>query len=400
MSGIQAFCIFIAIFAFADFVSVKSKAWLPSMFTIAVLSIAGYWSGILPTDFFELTGISIALVYVIYYFQLVNMGAIIGIDEMKRQWKTILIAGAGLIGIGIGALLIAGPIFGRDFAIAGAPPLSGGIVAYEIIREAAMRLGREDLAMVAIAVYVLQSFVGYPLTSYFLKKEAVRLKGNLDEIRELKSQNEEKTFSKKRLIPPVPEKYNTENLIIFKLAIIGVLGIAITEAINRMAPNAAGGDTISRYVILLILGVFFNQIGFLDNSPVRKAQISGFQNIIIIGFSVIGGLATATPEIVFSTIGPTIGIIVAGVVGLAIFSLIAGRFLGYSKEMAISVALTALYGYPGTEMLSKESVRVIAENEEEYDLLLSQIMPQMIVGGFTTVTFGSVFFAGIMVNFL
>ena len=30
MSGIQAFCVFIAIFAFADFVSVKSKAWLPS----------------------------------------------------------------------------------------------------------------------------------------------------------------------------------------------------------------------------------------------------------------------------------------------------------------------------------------------------------------------------------
>ena len=33
-------------------------------------------------------------------------------------------------------------------------------------------MGRPDLSTLALAVFVLQSFVGYPLTAFFLKKEA------------------------------------------------------------------------------------------------------------------------------------------------------------------------------------------------------------------------------------
>lgn len=122
MMEITAFAIFIGIFAIADLVSTKTEARLPSLFTVAVLSIAGYWSGLIPTDLFALTGISTALVYVVYYLQLANMGALIPLKEMLAQWRTILIAAAGLVGIVIGALVIGGPIFGMEYAIAGAPP--------------------------------------------------------------------------------------------------------------------------------------------------------------------------------------------------------------------------------------------------------------------------------------
>lgn len=397
MSEIQAFCIFIGIFALADIISQKTKAWLPSLFTIAVISTAGYWSGILPTNFFELTGISVALVYVIYYFQLVNMGALIGLSEMKKQWKTVVVAAAGLLGIALGSIAVAGVIFGFEYAIAGAPPLSGGIVALEIVREATLKIGRKDLATVALAVFVLQNFIGYPLTAFMLKKEALRLK----HLPHLTTEIEREVNSERaKLLPPLNEKYNTTNVIIFKLAVIGVLGIFVTELINHTFPSNAGGDTISRYVILLILGVFFNEIGFLDSSPVKKSQIGGFTNLVIIGFSVVAGLSTATPEIVFAMIVPTIGLMVSGVIGMAIFTIVVGKLVGFTKEMSFAIGLTALYGYPGTEMLSKEAVSVIAENPEEYDQLLAVILPKMIIAGFTTVTFGSVFLAGIMVNFL
>ena len=56
--------------------------------------------------------------------------------------------------------------------LAGTPPLSGGIVAYMIVSEQANAMGRPDLSTLALAVFVLQSFVGYPLTAFFLKKEA------------------------------------------------------------------------------------------------------------------------------------------------------------------------------------------------------------------------------------
>lgn len=395
MNNIQVFCIFIGIFALADFISIKTKAWLPSLFTIAVISVVGYWSEIIPRNFFELTGISVTLVYVIYYFQLVNMGALIGLNEMKKQWRVVLIAVSGLIGIVIGSILVVGPILGFEYAIAGAPPLSGGIVAYEIVREATSRMGRNDLVTVAIAIFVLQNFIGYPLTSFLLKRESIRLKN-----KGLIVNDDVGLIQRKKLIPEVPSKYNTTNLMIFKLSFIGVIGIFITNFINNMFPASNGGDTISRYVILLILGVLFNEIGFLDTAPVKKSEISGFQNVVIIGFSVIAGLSTTTPEILYNMIAPTMLVIISGLMGMGIISIIIGKYLGFSKEMSFAVALTALYGYPGTEILSKESVNVVAENEEEYECIVSQIMPKMIIGGFTTVTFGSVFLASILINFL
>ena len=40
-----------------------------------------------------------------------------------------------------------------------------------------------------------------------------------------------------------------------------------------------------------------------------------------------------------------------------------------------------------------------AENDEEMDYLMGELMPPMLVGGFTTVTIASVFIAGIFANF-
>jgi len=68
--------------------------------------------------------------------------------------------------------------------------------------------------------------------------------------------------------------------------------------------------------------------------------------------------------------------------------------------MAFAVALTALYGFPPNYILTEEGAKAIAENQEEKDFLMDQMLPQMLVGGFTTVTITSVIIAGIFVNFL
>ena len=64
------------------------------------------------------------------------------------------------------------------------------------------------------------------------------------------------------------------------------------------------------------------------------------------------------------------------------------------------MALTALYGYPGNYILSQESVKAVAENDQESAYLSSRIEPQMIIGGFTTVTIASVFVASIFIKFI
>ena len=147
------------------------------------------------------------------------------------------------------------------------------------------------------------------------------------------------------------------------------------------------------------MGVILSEIGFLDRSPLIKSQVFGFSMVVIIGYVVVAGIGGTTPDVVLSSLIPTVGVIVIGTIGLAVRAMIAGKLLGFRKEMAISVALTALYGYPGTYILSQESVKAVSDDETEKEYLRSRIEPKMIVGGFTTVTFASVFVASILVKF-
>lgn len=389
LDAIFYFMVILAIFAVADFISTASKAMIPSMFSISIICIILFWSGLLPADVLELAGISTTLVYVVYYLQLPHMGALMSMREMAVQWKTIIICLAGLVGMCVLNVTVGALLFGKLVVLAGTPPLSGGIVAYMIVSEQANAMGRPDLSTLALAVFVLQSFVGYPLTSFFLKKEANYLLKNYREG-VVEGESEAIKSGKKTLFPQLPEKYNTNNTVLFKVAVAGVIGILITIATREF---------LSRYVILLIVGVLLSEIGFLDRSPLIKSQVFGFSMVVIIGYVVVAGIGGTTPEVVLSSLVPTIGVIIIGTVGLGIGAMIAGKMLGFRKEMAISVALTALYGYPGTYILSQESVKAVADDETEKAYLTSRIEPKMIVGGFTTVTFASVFVASILVKF-
>jgi hypothetical protein len=97
---------------------------------------------------------------------------------------------------------------------------------------------------------------------------------------------------------------------------------------------------------------------------------------------------------------PLGGIILLGVTGIAILSMFLGKKLGYTKEMSFAVALTALYGFPPNYILTEEASKAIAKNQEERDFLMDEMLPKMLVGGFTTVTIVSVIIAGIFVNFM
>ena len=250
-------------------------------------------------------------------------------------------------------------------------------------------MGRPELATLALAVLVLQSFVGYPLTSFLLKREARHLLGDYKSGKTLAQAGS--CEEGKTLLPQLPSKYVTNNTTLFKVAVAGLIGMVITSWTNEI---------ISRYVILLIVGVILAEIGFLDRSPLIKSQVFGFTSVVIVGFVVVSGIAVATPDVVASMMLPSIGIIIIGCIGLCLFSALAGRLLGFRWELAMSVSLTALYGYPGNYILSQESVKAVAEDEEQAKYLSSCIEPQMIIGGFTTVTIASVFVASIFIKFI
>lgn len=389
LDAIFYFVVLMAIFAVSDIISTATKAIIPSMFTLSVLCAILFWGNIVPSNILELAGIGTTLVYIVYYLQLPHMGTLMSVREMLVQWKTIVICLAGLVGMCLLTMTVGALIFGREAAIVATPPLSGGIVAYLIMSDGANAMGRPDLATLALAVLVLQSFVGYPLTSFLLKREARHLmkdyqKGDV-------TLTAASSGPEKKLLPQLPDKYVTNNTTLFKVAVAGLIGILITTWTQEF---------VSRYVILLIVGVILAEIGFLDRAPLIKSQVFGYTSVVIVGYVVVSGIAVATPDVVASMLLPSIGIIVVGCIGLCLFSALAGRLLGFRWEMAMSVALTALYGYPGNYILSQESVKAVAENDQESAYLSSRIEPQMIIGGFTTVTIASVFVASIFIKFI
>lgn len=89
-----------------------------------------------------------------------------------------------------------------------------------------------------------------------------------------------------------------------------------------------------------------------------------------------------------------------GVTGNVLFAAIAGKFLGYSLSMSIAIGLTSLYGFPGTMILSQEAAKSINGTPEEIALIEGQILPKMVIAGFSTVTITSVFITGILVNLI
>ena len=68
-----------------------------------------------------------------------------------------------------------------------------------------------------------------------------------------------------------------------------------------------------------------------------------------------------------------------------------------SKAYFLIIAAVIIWSLSG---LLVKAINVLAKTEEEKDFLTNTMVPTMLVGGFTTVTLGSVVFAGILTNFL
>jgi hypothetical protein len=274
------------------------------------------------------------------------------------------------------------------------PPLTGGVVAAIIMNEAAAELGMDQLAVLAIITYVMQGFIGYPLTSLMLKKEGQRLIEGFrnGEIEYNESDEESAVTESKKLLPDLPNEYKTTYVLLAKLGLTAWAAVAVG---NFLDPYLG----ISPFVYCLIFGVIANAIGFVEKRPLNLSNSFGFLITILMAF-IFAGLSDATPAMLAELAVPLAGIIFFGVSGMAVLSMLLGKFLGYTKEMSFATALTALYGFPPNYILTEEGAKALAKNEEEKKFLMSEMLPKMLVGGFTTVTIASVIIAGIFVNFL
>ena len=297
-------------------------------------------------------------------------------------------------------------IIGRDFVIAGLPPLTGGIVAATTMMNAANEKGLTEAAVFAITMYCVQGFAGYPLTAVCLQLEGKKLlKGYRAGEYKLESAvsdvdavngklNNGTVEEHKKLIPPLPANWNGPVVILLKLGIVSwlatQLGSIVIPVINMK---------ISGAVYALILGVIFTSIGFLDENAINKANSYGIIMFALMMY-VFDGLKDCTPDMLASIIGPMILLIVVGVAGMAVLCFIVAKVLKMSFLLSFATALTALYGFPPNAVITEATCTALAKTPEEKEFLMSKMFPPMIVGGFTTVTITSVIIAGVFAGML
>lgn len=389
-----ALTVVLVMFAIGDIFSVRTNAILSMLFVSSVLITAAFWSGF-PADFLEMSqliGIGVVLVGPL----IVHMGTLIKIRDFIQQWKTVLIALAAVVGIAICVLVLGSPIFGRDLCLVAAPPIAGGVPATIMMADAARAKGLTELAIFATMLAVFQGFVGYPISSIFLTKEARRIVGSPELMKENLSlntgngqENDDQGFFGFRF-PPVPEKYNTECVLLAKVALAALFSNWLSSLTN---------NTVHPLVMALIVGIVFRELGLLDDNILTKANSMGFIMVALLAVVFID-LAQATPEVVVKLLTPMLGTLALGVVGIALGCIVVGKLLGYSNNMAIPIGLSALYGFPGTYVLAIEAARAVATNEEERQAILNHILPKMLVAGFVTNTTSSVVLAGIFAKIM
>lgn len=380
-----AFLTMLVLIIIGEVISTATKAFVPSMFITAVLFVIGFWT-YLPADILQQAGVASNLPTFLVMMMVVHLGTMLDIQELIDQWKTVVVTLAGMLGILVVILTAGTLILGKETAAVAAPPLTGGFVAAMMMQSVAPT---EHLAILAMAVYVLQGFVGYPLTSICLKKEGYSV---LKQYREgnwkaaavtVKAAD---TDSKKNyLFPQIPDKYKSDFTYLFTMVILTVM----SGYLDKLS-----GGYISKFVWALILGVFATAMGFIEKNVLVRSRSMGFVYTIIMMF-VFSQLSSCTPETVIQLMKDFAILIVLSSVGIAVFSIPVGRKLGMSTPMAFALGLGSIAGgFPASYTLSVEAAKVCAENDEEYQVLEQHMLPKTLVAGFVSATSGSVFIAG------
>ena len=394
MGTLGAILVIAVVYAAGDVVSNKTKALFSMMFVAGLLFLVGFWVGI-PETLFEdskLIPVAMALIAML----MVHMGSFMKLRDLKEEWKTVLVAITALVALALALFLLGGFIIGRERAITAVGPISGGVVATLIVSEAVRAQGLDSLAVFATLLLVLQSFVGLPISSFCLKRESVRLirgfrTGTAAPVEtgsgKPASDPEVPTW---RVVPPLPKSLQTPFILIAKALFVGWLAVQVANLTGRV---------IHPFVVALIFGIIFYEIGFIEHKILEKASSSGLTLFILL-VPIFMNLSKATPQMVASLIVPMIVAFAIALAGMIIVSFILSRIVGYSWELSLAISATCLFGFPGTYIISQEVAESQSDNDEEKEFLLKQILPKMLVAGFTTVTIASVILAGIIVNLL
>lgn len=388
MQPIVAFTIIMLIWTVSDFISKKTKALLSSLFIASIIFLIGFKSNLFPKDLLPNSSL-LPLGQTVVGMIIVHLGTLISLEEFKRQWKTFLIGVSAVIGIAV-FLYVLGSIFmDTNYVLSAIAAVSGGTISVILVQEQAINAGLISVAVFPVLIAALQGLIGFPLTSIILRKEATRIRTEIrnGNIVQKKVDNEIDQNKKQTILP---EAFQTTAGTLFVVGVVVIISSFLSGLTNGW---------LNTFVIALLLGIALRATGVLKPSVLNGIDAYGLMMLAIL-LIIFGPLATTSFKDLVDLLIPLCIAFVFGVLGIISFSMIVGKVLGYSYSMSVAIGLTSLYGFPGTLILSQEAAKNIGETEEEIQIIENEILPKMVVAGFSTVTITSVFLTGILASFI
>jgi hypothetical protein len=392
MSALSAILTCAVIYAVGDYVSSKTKAMLPMLFVSGFLLLMGFWT-FLPATLLEDTGLfSVSALFAPMF--VVHLGTMLNLEEIKREYKTAIIALAAVVAITLLLFFVGSLIIGQQYAASAAGPISGGLVAVLIVQETAGAMGLENIAIFVTIVFVLQLFIGLPIAAVCLSREATVV---LEEYRRnggpaLHVDATALGASEPwwRLFPATSAELQTPFILLMKLLAVTWLALFCADLM---------GGAINKFVVALVMGILFKELGFLETKILDRANGAGL-TLFLLFLLVYWYLPKATPDSIVTMIYPVVVVFTLGIAAVALTAVTASRVFGYSWRLCMAVGISCMFGFPGTYIVPEEVAKARAANQEERDYLVGLLLPKMLVAGFVTVSIASAFVAALMVRFL
>lgn len=390
MSQWEALAIILLIMALGDILSKVSKGKLPSALVIVLCFVIGYWT-ILPGDLITTSDISTGVYNICSYFLIANMATSIPLAEMKRQWKTIIVAVMAVAGICALGLTVGILIFGKLLVFSTISGFAGGSGALMVIQEVSQRIGAEEIVIMALICGNVQTLIGYPLTGVVLRREARRMEMLCDSGKlSLLEAAKENDYGWKPFV--WFQQFSSPAVLLFKLGIVTLLSGWLSELT---------GGAISGLIFALILGFLGSLCGFLEPNILAKAKCDGFCFTFLLAY-LFSLFSAVTPSLFVTYFVKILILAVIVTLGMAIAALICSKIFGgeFTFDMCMGICFTCYHGFPVNVALTKEAIEAVVSDEEKRAVISSHMLPKMLVGGFTSVTFVSVALANVIAPFL
>ena len=398
----QAVFMILLIFFLGDLVGALTKAKISSMFVIMMGFLVLFLTGIYPADIMTTAGFA-GVASLGQYFLLFNMGTSVDLPTLRREWRTVVGAIIGMAAAIVGCC-VAIPIIGKDFALAAAPVVNGGIVATTTMVQACDEKGLTAAAALATFIYAVQKFVGtLPASNCGLSvaNELVadlRAKHAADPNYSWYAEQTSSTSSastKEPLWKGIKKYYTT-----FICLAIGATAIVLAQTIAKvLKPTPL--SFINMSILCMVFGITARNTGLVPPNIMRdQAKANGFFSFLSL-CTIIPSLAkidvSMLPSIGFATV--VIFVLVLVFTFITFMLTPAWKVVG-SKKLAIGIAMCQMIGYPGTELIATEITNAVAQTDEERDAVTARIQTAYVISGFTSVTILSVVIAGILAGFI